>query len=1286
MVSPSAKFFDTKLNWPPFPYPGLRPFRFGSDVDESLIFHGRDQQRDELVERLDRSQFVAVVGPSGCGKSSMVKAGVIPLLRAGLLTNAGSEWLPLEMRPGSDPIGNLVAALAGLRIRGEEVAGARLEEVKKILQTRRNPLWAITESLVGHHQSQEQSSNAPRLLLLIDQFEEIFFGLAREEAVDQFVQQLIQFFRNPHGQLYIMLTMRTDFIDRCANYPGLAEILNETQYITPVLRDGALREAIVDPAEAYGGTVDEELVAAILNDMGTGMGYDADRLPLMQHALLWMWQRACEAAELPAPPTPANLPGDDQRRPRLTLKLYHDNGGLSGILNLHADHLLNRVTAGQEDKHRMRVAQAALSRLGERDSNGRYKRTFAHASEVCAFAACRQEELEEILAPFVDASASFIEERPDSERREPLIDVSHESLIRQWESLRGWVDEEAKKLEAFKEVLRRADDKADYPTEKRLNALESNWAEYRPNDAWARRYSYKGGEVSKCKSFLDESRDRIDRGRKFRRYAWAGGALIVGAIIGGGVLGGYQYYEAQNELVKDAKVLFKGQLDKFWLEREPKETLNYAAAFIEPLLGDNAALPDFVKDPLTPALDALVRMSWAKTTPLFRGQQVRQLIVAGHGGEEKGYAALAAVRANGLDFYRRESDGKWDEEKKKEIKFEKEEFRGMAIYQRGNRLAMFLGSKLYVGSPDELAERRGKSFEYPSLADGAKNDPKDEVSFSWMASCSLDDKVFWAVDRQEGTLWRLTTGDDGGKFVVSGQKYAGPGKIRGRSIEPSKGHLAVMDENNEIWIGPCDKELQKFDARVGGIRDIEFTEDELLGVAKTDDTIRYYRQDDGNWRRQNEKEREIPAGATFQAFADGFRVWVVASPLEGKVRRYRLWDSKENKYEEDSDVILPPQKADDKTTAIGTSLWFATVKDTDTPQVHGVIAKKVIGPEGLAVAAILTRTDLPNAKQQTTRDSEDILDRLGKKKGELGIKGEIGAYRKQERKMKCDNVFTTLVDALEQGIDDAGEGADEGRKVAASLRQQCLGAGNGLPQQWQAAYRTLLDFAPKNEFYKEKLPTEVIVAALGPAVAGDPIGLRLIALDAYRRDHWFAAQRLLLRAMREGQPIPLAFVAISRNELKGGDKKEPGGTMSRQAIPAVLERAEGAFADGRLYELRGHQSEANGDWEKAVASYSSAFDEYVDTGDYISARAVANRRNRLISKLKGIEDLVGIWRSLPHGAARPGPVAPTATTARAAAQLPLSEGLDKLAAMESDPAVRHTLEEAFADYRRSIAK
>jgi energy-coupling factor transporter ATP-binding protein EcfA2 len=338
---------ETVEKWPVFPYPGLRPFRQTEDEDEFFIFHGRDGNIDDVVQRLNESQFVSVVGPSGCGKSSLVKVGVIPALMSGVLTRFGYDFEAIQMRPGQDPIRELAGALLRLNPPPGEGEGLTLDEMLGLLRTERGALWMTLEHLKPALAKRAKSVRRPRcVLLLIDQFEEIFSGLQDPASVDQFVRLLVQFFSKQHPQLCTIVTMRTDFIGHCANFPGLAEILNKTQYITPVLRGQNLHDSIVRPAEAYGGHVEQALVDAIRSDMGDGSNYDADHLPLMQHALLWLWQRAWPLSGADQPPSPRFEQPGMHGRVLLTYSDYDANGRLFGILENHADAIYQQVAAG----------------------------------------------------------------------------------------------------------------------------------------------------------------------------------------------------------------------------------------------------------------------------------------------------------------------------------------------------------------------------------------------------------------------------------------------------------------------------------------------------------------------------------------------------------------------------------------------------------------------------------------------------------------------------------------------------------------------------------------------------------------------------------------------------------------------------------------------------------------------------------------------------------------------------------------------------------------------------
>jgi len=314
--------------WPASPFPGLRPFRVTATEDESLIFYGRNRAKDEILARLNSSHLVFVVGPSGCGKSSLLKVGVIPALEAGLLTHAGANWRIAEMRPGDRPVRNLACALAALRTDadGNDVS----DQVYDVLCSDENGLWLVAETLAPRA--------APNpLLILIDQFEEVFGSqiVAPSEA-KSLLELIVAFWAKAHPNLFLMVTMRTDFLEQCANFPKLADAINATLFMTPVLRDSEIKSVISMPPEPYHGVVEDKLVEAIVKDTSSEIGYSPDHLPLMQHALSWLWNNAVSAAGLSnSPPRP------DAIAPSKIIMLTHDryvaHGGLKGILNEHAD-------------------------------------------------------------------------------------------------------------------------------------------------------------------------------------------------------------------------------------------------------------------------------------------------------------------------------------------------------------------------------------------------------------------------------------------------------------------------------------------------------------------------------------------------------------------------------------------------------------------------------------------------------------------------------------------------------------------------------------------------------------------------------------------------------------------------------------------------------------------------------------------------------------------------------------------------------------------------------------
>jgi energy-coupling factor transporter ATP-binding protein EcfA2 len=205
------------------PFPGLRPF----EPDEDHLFFGREKETDDLLRRLRSNRLLAVVGTSGSGKSSLVRSGLIPSLHSGFMVSAGSTWRVSMMRPGEDPMGHLAEALDA-----PDVIGARegeLASTNRVLldaTLRRGTLGlvdAVRLARIPRHDN---------LLILVDQFEELFrfrrsrqIESSRDEAV-AFVKLLLEAANQNEIPIYVVLTMRSDFIGDCMDYPGLPEAVN----------------------------------------------------------------------------------------------------------------------------------------------------------------------------------------------------------------------------------------------------------------------------------------------------------------------------------------------------------------------------------------------------------------------------------------------------------------------------------------------------------------------------------------------------------------------------------------------------------------------------------------------------------------------------------------------------------------------------------------------------------------------------------------------------------------------------------------------------------------------------------------------------------------------------------------------------------------------------------------------------------------------------------------------------------------------------------------------------
>ena len=464
----------------PNPFPGLRPFEFG----DNHLFFGRDQQTTELTTRLRKNRFVAVVGTSGSGKSSLVRAGLMPELLSGTMAGAGSSWETSIMRPGGDPLTNLANAIVDADLYDPEE-----EDIASQVRA------TLTRSGLGLVEAMRQSElpQGTNFLLVVDQFEEIFRFRSSDDATDEqaafFVNLLLEASAQADLPLYIIITMRSDFLGECSQFPRLADTVNEGEFLIPRLNRDQRKEAIVGPIKVAGGEISDRLLLRLLNDIGD----DPDQLPILQHALMRTW----------------NLFKERSGGGALDLEHYQATGGMGEALSRHADEVYGELP---DDEHK-RIAEKLFKSLTEKvDANRGIRRPMqlAELHEICGG---EESHLRDVLDAFRKTGCTFLMPAGEAKiKTKTVIDISHESLMRAWGSLRNWVDEEAQSAKIYRRLADTAtlyhEDKAGLYRDPDLQISLSWREESRPNKTWANRY-YPG--FDSAMAFLDQSQEEANR-------------------------------------------------------------------------------------------------------------------------------------------------------------------------------------------------------------------------------------------------------------------------------------------------------------------------------------------------------------------------------------------------------------------------------------------------------------------------------------------------------------------------------------------------------------------------------------------------------------------------------------------------------------------------------------------------------------------------------------------------------------------------------------------------------
>jgi WD40 repeat protein/energy-coupling factor transporter ATP-binding protein EcfA2 len=450
------------------PFPGLRPFK----IEESHLFFGREGQSDEVLLKLSKSRFVGVIGPSGSGKSSFIYCGVLPILYGGFLTDASPNWEVVVTRPGAGPIDNLAESLLK---NNPEYETSDVEE-KKIKRTIFSTL--LKSSSLGLVEAIEQSRKKKDVnyLVLVDQFEELFRFKGSQEANSinetlAFVNLLIEAVNYPDTPIYVAITMRSDFIGDCAQFPELTRKINDSHYLIPQLTRDQKRKAIEGPVAVGGADITPRLTQQLLNDLGD----NPDQLPILQHALMRTW-------------TYWTIYKDYEDEP-VDLKHYEAIGTMSEALSQHANEAFEELTEEQK-----RICEVMFKAITEKRGENFGIRRPSPLNEVAAIADVSEEEVAAVVEKFREPGRSLLTPAHGiALGNKSMIDLSHESLMRIWVRLKNWVDDEADAVQMYTRLAEAASmyqvGKAGLWRPPDLQ-LALNWqAKHKPTLVWGQRYN-----------------------------------------------------------------------------------------------------------------------------------------------------------------------------------------------------------------------------------------------------------------------------------------------------------------------------------------------------------------------------------------------------------------------------------------------------------------------------------------------------------------------------------------------------------------------------------------------------------------------------------------------------------------------------------------------------------------------------------------------------------------------------------------------------------------------------
>jgi WD40 repeat protein/tRNA A-37 threonylcarbamoyl transferase component Bud32 len=454
------------------PFKGLASFE-PADAD---YFFGRERLVAELVARLVGAGFLGIVGPSGSGKSSALRAGLLPALAGGVLPGSGG-WRRLLLRPGERPLDELRRVL---------VSGAK------------DPLAEALEAL---------PPNA-RLLLAVDQLEELFTACRSDAERTAFAEMLARAAADPERRAVVVVALRADFYGRFAAYSGLAELLGANHVLVGPMQASELRRAVELPAGRVGLRVEPELSDALVDDVEGEPG----ALPLLSTALLELWQKRQDNV--------------------LTLAAYRESGGVHGAVVRLAEGTYARIPDG-----RKQLVRAIMLRLvGEAEGEAPVRRR----APLAELDLERNEDVADVLATLADSRLVTVSEGS--------VEVAHEALLSEWPRLREWIEEDTEGRRLRRHITQAA---TEWDAAGRDQGELYRGARLAAALDWTADHALDVNELER--EFVTESREaseqetkRARRTNRRLRALLVGVAVLLAAAVAGGIFAVIQRGQARD--------------------------------------------------------------------------------------------------------------------------------------------------------------------------------------------------------------------------------------------------------------------------------------------------------------------------------------------------------------------------------------------------------------------------------------------------------------------------------------------------------------------------------------------------------------------------------------------------------------------------------------------------------------------------------------------------------------------------------------------------------------------